>query len=118
VDDRAILFANVLSQPADDAVRLVLAYWLEENGEGYFGRFLRAGVVASRYGTEDFIDDPDYYSALAEIAAVAKTGEPALWVASLGLGPSPLTGCDWAWGGAGDRVTDRRSASYSPPWRS
>lgn len=105
LDDRAALFATILEQPADDAARLVLADWLEENGEGLLGRFLRAGVVA-RYSAEEFIDDPDYYAALAEIA-VARTGEPARWVASLGLGPVHLTDRDWAWDCAGDRVTVR-----------
>jgi uncharacterized protein (TIGR02996 family) len=104
VDDRAALFSNVLEQPADDAARLVLADRLEENSEADFGRFVRAGVVAARYSSEEFIDDPDYYSALAAIA-VAKSGEPARWVAALGLGPVHLTDRDWSWDSAGDRVT-------------
>jgi uncharacterized protein (TIGR02996 family) len=107
LDERAALFAAVLAQPADDTARVVLADWLEEHGEGDFGRFLRAGVAASRYRGAEYIDDPSYYAALREIAAVATTGEPARWLSALGVGPSPLTGGDWAWDSAGDRVTVR-----------
>jgi uncharacterized protein (TIGR02996 family) len=109
--DRAVLFSTVLDDPADDTARLVLADWLEEHGEEPLGRFLRAGVTASRFRGADLIDDPAYYAALAEIAAVAKTGAPARWVAALGLGPDPLTPGDWAWDNAGDRVTVRVGSS-------
>jgi uncharacterized protein (TIGR02996 family) len=105
--DRAALLANVLSTPADDTARLVLADYLEENGEDALGRFLRAGVVAARFRDEEFIDDPDYYAAIAEIAAVAKTGRPARWVAALGIGPHLLAPGDWAWDNTGDRVSVR-----------
>jgi hypothetical protein len=37
------------------------------------------------------IDDPLYYAAQKEIAAVASAGFPARWVANLGIGPQPLT---------------------------
>jgi uncharacterized protein (TIGR02996 family) len=107
VSDRAALFTNVLERPSDDTARLVLADWLQENGEESLGRFLRAGVVASRFSGEEFIDSPDYYAALEELSAVARSGEPARWVAALGLGPDPLTNRDWSWDCAGDRVTVR-----------
>lgn len=106
MSDRAALFAAILENPADDTARLVLADWLEENGEGALGRFLRAGVVASRFRGEEFIDSPDYYAALAELAAVATSGDPARWLAALGLGPAAPAG-GWSWDGAGDRVTVR-----------
>ena len=62
--DRAALFASVL---ADDTARLVLADWLDEHGKGDRARFLRAGVVASRFRDEPVIDDPAYYRALADL---------------------------------------------------
>jgi uncharacterized protein (TIGR02996 family) len=107
VTERDALFAAALDQPADDTARLVLADWLEEHGEGDLGRFLRAGVVASRFRAEGVIEDPAYYAALAEIAAVAKGGSPARWVASLDLTPGPHVARDWSWDSACDRVTVR-----------
>jgi uncharacterized protein (TIGR02996 family) len=107
VTERHALFDAVLDRPADDTGRLVLADWLEENGEGDLGRFLRAGVVASRFRAEGFIEDPTYYSALAEIASVAKGGSPARWVAAVGLAPEPPAARDWSWDSACDRVTVR-----------
>lgn len=107
MNDRTALFANVLNAPSDDTARLVLADWLEEHGEESFGRFLRAGVVAARFRGEEHIDDPEYYTALAEIASVAKSGKPAWWLSSLPLGPDPLTHSDWSWEHAYDRVTVR-----------
>ena len=107
VDDRAALFAAVLDDPADDTARLVLADWLEEDGEGAFGPFVRAGVVASRFRSADVIDDPDYYHALRTLSEIATTGAPARWLSALGVGPRPLSPGDWAWDGAGDRVTVR-----------
>lgn len=107
MSDRAALFANVLNTPADDTARLVLADWLEEHGEDSRGRFLRAGVLVAQFGDVDFIDDPAYYAALAEMASIAKSGEPARWLASLGIGPPPLTASDWSWDNTGDRVAVR-----------
>ncbi len=107
MNDRAALLGN----PADDTARLVLADWLEEHGEELFGRFVRAGVVASRFPSGGLIDDPTYYATLAVIASVAASGEPARWVAALGLGPTPLTQSDWGWDNTGDRVTVRVGAS-------
>ena len=107
MDERAALFSNVLNDPADITARLVLADWLEEHGEDQFGRFLRAGVVSSRYRDAEYIDDPDYYAALRVLAGVATGGAPARWLSALGVGPSPLTGGDWAWDNAGDRVSVR-----------
>ncbi len=110
MDDRAALFAAVLDSPADDTARLVLADWLEEHGEDHLGRFVRAGVVASRFAGADVIDDPDYYAALRTIGRVAAAGHPAAWLSELGIGPRPLAAGDWAWDSAGDRVTVRVGA--------
>jgi uncharacterized protein (TIGR02996 family) len=107
VDDRAALFANVLNRPADETARLVLADWLEEHGEDELGRFLRAGVVASRFNTRDLLDDPDYYAALRVIAEVTAGGSPAVWLSALGLGPDAIASGNWAWDNTGDRVTVR-----------
>ena len=57
MDERDALFSNVLSTPADDTARLVLADWLEEHGEEEFGRFVRAGVLAARFHALDQLDD-------------------------------------------------------------
>jgi uncharacterized protein (TIGR02996 family) len=107
VTDRDALLAAVLENPADDTARLVLADYLEENGEPDLGRFLRAGVVASRYRTATVIEDREFYGALAELSAVAESGAPARWLAALGLGPSPLTARDWGWDNVSDLVTVR-----------
>ena len=53
------------------------------------------------------IDDPLYYTATGEIAAVASAGYPARWFADLGLGPRPLTKGDWLWDNTYDRVAVR-----------
>ncbi len=107
MDDRAALFANVLSAPADDTARLVLADWLDENGEGEFGRFLRAGVRAAQIQALDQLDDPAYYDALRTITEVTTAGIPAGWLAGLGIGPDPLALGSWVWDNTGDRVTVR-----------
>jgi len=114
VTDRDTLLSAVLSDPSDDTARLVLADLLRESDdpeEAARGRFLWAGVTASRYRGEGPIEDRLYYDALAEIAAVAVAGFPARWLADLGLGPRPLAPGDWAWDNAYDRVTVRVGAS-------
>ncbi len=105
--DRDALLANVLNNPADETARLVLADWLEEHDEEPFGRFLRAGVVASRFRRVELITESEYYDALRTISDVASAGEPAHWLAVLGIGPSPLTERDWVWDNAADRVSVR-----------
>lgn len=92
----------------------MLADWLREAAdpaEVAFGRFLWAGVTASRFSADRVIDDPLYFSSQEEIAAVATAGYPARWVAALGLGPSPLTPGDWGWANTLDRVTVRVGSS-------
>jgi uncharacterized protein (TIGR02996 family) len=111
LDDRAALLANVLSDPSDDTARLVLADYLEEHGEDAFGRFVRAGVVASRFRGAELIDDPDYYAALRTVSDLATAGHPAMWLAALGIDPAPLAPGDWAWDNEGDRVTVRIGSS-------
>lgn len=110
MDDRAALFANVLSDPGDDTARLVLADWLDEHGEGTLARFLRAGLVAARFRDEPLIDDPAYFFALADLAEVTTAGAPAAWLADLGIGPVPLTTGDWVWDNTSDQVTVRVGA--------
>lgn len=107
MNERDALFANVLNDPTDDTARLVLADWLDEHDEADLARFLRAGVTAARFRHEPLIDDPDYYRALADLAAVTTSGAPARWLAELGIGPVPLTHGDWVWDNDGDRVTVR-----------
>jgi uncharacterized protein (TIGR02996 family) len=107
VDDRTALLNCVLNAPADDAARLVLADWLEEHGEEDFGRFLRAGVLASHYRSLDLLDDPAYYELLRTVSDIALGGGPARWLSELGVGPTPLTSKDWVWDHAGDRVVVR-----------
>jgi uncharacterized protein (TIGR02996 family) len=111
VTDRDTLFANVLEDPTDDTARLVLADWLEENDEGDFGQFLRAGVLAAQFQDRDQLDDPAYYELLRTIALVTTAGAPARWLAELGIGPSPPAPGAWVWDNAGDRVTVRIGAA-------
>ncbi|HJZ59719.1 MAG TPA: TIGR02996 domain-containing protein [Gemmataceae bacterium] len=47
--DREALLVAALGEPADDTARLVLADYLEENGEPDLGRFVRTGVTAARF---------------------------------------------------------------------
>ena len=107
MNERSALFASVFEHPSDDTARLVLADWLDEHGEDVFGRFLRAGVTASRFRDEVLIDDPDYYAALGDLAAVTTNGWPAQWLSELGIGPKPLNFGDWVWDNTADRVTVR-----------
>ena len=108
VTDRDTLHAAILDDPADDTARLVLADMLRESDDPDAqarGRFLWAGVTASRFRDEEVIDDPLYYTATGEIAAVASSGLPARWLADLGISPRPLTPGDWLWDSAHDRVS-------------
>jgi uncharacterized protein (TIGR02996 family) len=108
--DRESPLCAALDQPDDDTSRLVLADFLREQpdpGDVALGRFLWAGVVASRYRSANVIEDAEFYTALAELSAVASDGWPARWLSSLGLGPSPLAPGDWAWDNVGDRLTVR-----------
>jgi uncharacterized protein (TIGR02996 family) len=107
LDERDALLANVLNVPSDDTARLVLADWLDEHGEGDFGHFVRAGVVASRFDAAELIDDPDYYSAIQNLSDIATEGAPARWLSALGVGPAPLVPGDWVWDNTADRVTVR-----------
>ena len=110
VTDRDTLLAAILNNPADDTARLVLADLRRESDEAEAqarGRFLWAGVTASRFRDTEVIDDPLYYTATGEIAAVASAGFPARWFADLGLGPRPLTTGDWVWDNTYDRVAVR-----------
>jgi uncharacterized protein (TIGR02996 family) len=104
--DRDALLAGVLNDPADETARLVLADYLEENGEPDLGRFIRAAVTAARFrdrGPE--LEERELFdAALGEVAAQVVAGNPVAWVADLGLGPRPLTSGD----GAAEHVTDDR----------
>jgi uncharacterized protein (TIGR02996 family) len=107
VSDLDTLHTAILEDPSDDTARLVLADMLRESDDPDAqarGRFLWAGVTASRFRDEGVIDDPLYYTATGEIAAVASEGHPAQWFADLGLGSRPLTKGDWAWDNTYDRV--------------
>lgn len=99
--DRTALIHMVLENPAEDTVRLALADLLRESddaGDQARGRFLWAGVTASRYRHDDLIDDPAYYAAQREIAAVADEGHPAQWLEDLGLcAGRPAAAPPWVW---------------------
>ena len=112
--DRDHLLAAVLADPADDGARLVLADLLRDGDDPDAqarGRFLWAGVTASRFRYHDVIEDPLYYAAQNEIAAVAAAGFPARWAAGVGVGPRTLAAGDWLWDNAHDRVTVRVGAA-------
>ena len=116
MNDRTALFANVLDQPADDTARLDLVDWLEEHGEEMLRRFIRAGVVAARFRAGELIDNPDYYAALAEIAAVAATGHPARWRSHSFVSSRTDAGADRRRGrvGADQFFADRAALRASP----
>jgi uncharacterized protein (TIGR02996 family) len=110
VTDRDALLSAALLAPRDDTPRLAYADLLQERddpAEYARGRFLRAGVAAARFRHDDVIDDPAFYAALEDLAAVAADGHPARWVAALGPGPAD----DWGWDNVGDRVTVRVGAA-------
>ena len=108
VTERETLLAAVLDHPADDTARLVWSDWLEEHGEVSFGRFLRAGVVASKYRCAQVVEDREFFDALAVLAEVAEGGWPGRWVAGLGVGSAPVLPGDWLWDSDEDRVTVRQ----------
>ena len=108
--DRNTLLATVLENPADETARLVLADLLRESDSAEdqaLGRFLWGGITAASYRDEDLVEDRLFYTAQAELAAVASSGVPAQWLAALGIGPIPLTKGDWGWDSSRDRVTVR-----------
>ena len=47
------MFAAVCADPADDAVRLVYADWLEENGQPERAEFIRTQCAHARLGRDD-----------------------------------------------------------------
>jgi uncharacterized protein (TIGR02996 family) len=106
--DRESLLSAVLDQPADDTARLVLADFLREQtdpADMALGRFVWAGVTASRYWAVGAVADDDLDAAFAELSAVVADWWPARWLAALGLGPTPLTAGDWGCETIDDRVT-------------
>jgi uncharacterized protein (TIGR02996 family) len=56
VTDRETLPATILADPSDDTARLVLRE-SEDPDERARGRFLWAGVTASRYRRQDVVED-------------------------------------------------------------
>jgi uncharacterized protein (TIGR02996 family) len=107
---------TILANPADDTARLVLADLLRESdapAERVRGQFLWAGVTAARFRNYDLIDDPLYYTAHQEIAAVATAGYPARWLAELGIESHTQPERNWAWDCTHDRVTVRVGSSSS-----
>jgi len=110
VTDREILVANALDSPTDDTIRLVLADLLRESDvpeEQARGRFLWGGVTAATFRNDEIIEDQLFNTAQGELVAVTTEGDPARWLGSLGLGPSPLLASDWFWDCTYDRVTVR-----------
>jgi len=101
-----------LTDPAEDTPRLALADWLDESGSpGYQagGRFLRGGVLASRFRGTAPIDDPaGLLWAAGEIHATARRVIPPL-LRSLGLGCAP----DWLWDADCDVLTVRHEGLTS-----
>jgi uncharacterized protein (TIGR02996 family) len=62
VSDGEHLYRAILCDPADDTLRLAYADWLEENGEGEYGEFIRVQVELA--GWKPYVAPPD----LLEIA--------------------------------------------------
>jgi uncharacterized protein (TIGR02996 family) len=116
LNERSALLDLILTNPADDTARLVLADLLRESddaSEQARGRFLWAGVTSARFRNDDLIDDPLYYTAQQEIAAVSSVGYPVRWLIELGIGSKPSGGKDWGWDCNHDRVTVRLGLSSS-----
>jgi hypothetical protein len=104
VSERNALVAAVLDDPA----RLVLADCLRESDDRddrAFGRFLWAGVVASRF--DDTADGGLHLAAKAELNAITSAGLPARWLYNLGFGANPLATGNWTWDTSLDRVVVR-----------
>jgi uncharacterized protein (TIGR02996 family) len=115
LNERSALLDLILANPADDTSRLVLADLLRESDDASEiarGRFLWAGVTAARFSNDDLIDDPLYYTAQQEIAAVSSAGYPAGWLADLGIGSKSIEKKDWGWKCDHDRVTVRLGKIY------
>lgn len=109
MSDRSALLNEILTNPEDDTARLVLADFLRECddvAEQARGRFLWAGVVASRFRSDELIDDPEYYLAHGEIAAVCSAGHPKHWLAEVGPAERQEN-ATWGWDCTYDRVTVR-----------
>ena len=91
VTNRDTLLAAILEDPADDTARLVLADLSRESDDPdaqALGRFLWAGVTASRFRDADVIEDSLYYTATGEIPVPQGnrlSGSP------IRIGPRPLT---------------------------
>lgn len=110
MNDRTALLEMILANPTDDTLRLVLADLLCESvdtEDQARGRFLWAGVTASRFRDVGVIDDPIYSTAQWEIATIASAGYPARWLTDLGIGTPPLRDRTWGWDCKHDRVTVR-----------
>lgn len=108
------LLGQVLANPSDDTARLVLADLLRESDnpdERARGRFLWAGVTTAQFRNDDLIDNPIYYTAGQEIAAVAKAAYPARWLTELGFGAQAFNDGNWGWDCNHDRVTVRVGTS-------
>lgn len=108
--DRDALLAAALAAPGDDTVRLVLADCLRDSpdpADQARGRFLWAGVVASRYRGAAVIEEEEYYDALRELTAVATAGHPARWLTALCRPERRLGAPHWGWDSTADRVTVR-----------
>lgn len=103
-DDRAALVDVILGYPGDDTPRLVFADWCRDHDDpGYQlgGRFLWAGVEASRHRESAVITDPQYYLAMEEMELTAPAVVPRL-LASLGLDPDPAA---FRWACRCDEIT-------------
>jgi uncharacterized protein (TIGR02996 family) len=116
LNEYTAILNTILENPVDDTARLVLADLLRESNdsaERARGQFLWAGVTAARFRHDDLIDDPLYYTAQREIAAVATAGYPARWLAELGIASQAHTDGDWAWNCIHDAVTVRVGVASS-----
>jgi uncharacterized protein (TIGR02996 family) len=58
MEDGAALLRAIVEDPADDAVRLVYADWLEENGEPDRGEFIRVQIEMGRLAPDDPAREP------------------------------------------------------------
>ncbi len=109
MSERSALLREILTNPGDDTARLVFADFLREcdgDADQARGRFLWAGVVASRFRGNELIEDREFYLAQGEIDAVASAGHPTSWLHEVGLA-ADSDDRKWAWDCMHDRVTVR-----------
>lgn len=99
----AALLAAVVARPEDDAPRLIMADWLEENGDEARAEFIRVQCELAKLGPPHHV--------ISEKCSVGKAGGPGYY--DVTLGSRTATGMLCTVAKVGDRVDILRPASYT-----